>query len=563
MSKFVVITGGVVSGLGKGITAGSLGRLLKARGFSVTALKLDPYINVDPGTMSPLQHGEVYVTDDGTETDLDLGHYERFMDVSLDRTSNVTSGSIYLTVIERERRGDFLGATVQVIPHVTGEIKQRMEMAAKASGADVVIVEVGGTVGDIESLPFLEAIREFRAEKGRADVMNIHVTLVPELRMTSELKTKPTQHSVKELRAIGIQPDAIVCRTERELSGELREKIALLCDIDSRGVIENVDAASAYEVPLLLEREGLGDLVTDRLGLPRQKPDLALWSDMVEKARHTDREVEIALVGKYTELHDAYLSVVEALHHAGTAHGARVHIRWVYSGDLTPDNIEAELRGAQGIVVPGGFGPRGVEGKILASAYSRSHAVPYLGLCLGMQCAVIDVARAAGLSQANSTEFDPDTPDPVITLMDAQRRVTHKGGTMRLGHYPCRLVPGTLAHRAYGNRATTDIVEERHRHRFEFNPAYRDRLAAQGLTVSGESPDGRLVEIVELKAHPWFLGTQFHPELLSRPTRPHPLFLSFVDAALHQPGQARCGADTADTTGTADVKGVRPQAARV
>ncbi len=534
MSKFVVITGGVVSGLGKGITAGSLGRLLKARGFSVTALKLDPYINVDPGTMSPLQHGEVYVTDDGTETDLDLGHYERFMDVSLDRTSNVTSGSVYQTVIERERHGDFLGATVQVIPHVTGEIKSRMEMAAKTSGADVVIVEVGGTVGDIESLPFLEAIREFRAEQGRADVMNIHVTLVPELRLTAELKTKPTQHSVKELRAIGIQPDAIVCRTERPLSPDLREKIALLCDIDSRGVIENVDSSSAYEVPLLLEREGLGDLVTDRLGLPRRDPDLQAWRDMVGRARHCDREVEIALVGKYTELHDAYLSVVEALHHAGTAHRARVRIRWVYSGDLTPENIGDELKDAKGILVPGGFDSRGVEGKILASGYGRMHGIPYFGLCLGMQCAVIDLARASGLAAANSTEFDPKTPDPVITLMDAQRRVTDKGGTMRLGHYPCLLVPGTLAREAYSRSGGQDVevVEERHRHRFEFNPAYRERLAEAGLRISGESPDGRLVEIVELKDHPWFLGTQFHPELKSRPTRPHPLFLSFVEAAL-------------------------------
>ena len=539
MAKFVVITGGVVSGLGKGITAGSLGRLLADRGFSVSALKLDPYINVDPGTMSPMQHGEVFVTHDGAETDLDLGHYERFMDVSLGRVANVTSGKVYQTVIERERRGDFLGATVQVIPHVTGEIKARIEAAAEESGADVLIVEVGGTVGDIESLPFLEAIREFRAERGRADVMNIHVTLVPALQASGELKTKPTQHSVKELRAIGIQPDAIVCRTEHPLPRDLKEKIALLCDIAVEGVIQNVDAPSIYEVPLLLESEGLGDLVTDRLGLERRTPEHSAWQAVVEREHLPAEAVEVAIVGKYVALHDAYMSVVEALHHAAAAERVRLQIRWLYSGDLEggEDGRAAELlAGVDGIVVPGGFDARGVEGKIRASAYARTTQTPYFGLCLGMQCAVIDVARSMGLGGANSTEFQADTPNPVIALMDEQRRITDKGGTMRLGSYPCRLVPGTLAHAAYGR----DMVEERHRHRFEFNYLYRDRLSEAGLIASGLSPDGRLVEISELKGHPWFLGTQFHPEFLSRPTRPHPLFVSFMQAVRrHHDSQGR------------------------
>jgi CTP synthase len=544
VAKFVVITGGVVSGLGKGITAGSIGRLLADRGFTVSALKLDPYINVDPGTMSPLQHGEVFVTDDGAETDLDLGHYERFMDVSLGRVANVTSGRVYQTVIERERRGDFLGATVQVIPHVTGEIKARIQAAAEDSGADVLVVEVGGTVGDIESLPFLEAIREFRAERGRGDVMNIHVTLVPELRASGELKTKPTQHSVKELRAIGIQPDAIVCRTEHPLPRELKEKIALLCDIDYAGVIENVDAPSTYEVPLLLDEQGLGDLVTDRLGLGRRTPDHSTWRTVVERGRRPTRSVEVAIVGKYVALHDAYMSVVEALNHAAAAEQARVAIRWVNSEEIVPGREEEILGSVAGIVVPGGFGPRGIEGKILASAYARRTGTPYFGLCLGMQCAVIDVARSTGLARANSTEFDPATPDPVITLMDEQRRITDKGGTMRLGRYPTQIVPGTLAHRAYGRDRVDD---ERHRHRFEFNYLYRDRLAEAGLVASGLSPDGRLVEIAELRGHPWFLGTQFHPEFLSRPTRPHPLFASFLAAALARAGERGAVADSGRT----------------
>ena len=529
MAKFVVITGGVVSGLGKGITAGSLGRLLADRGFSVSAMKLDPYINVDPGTMSPLQHGEVFVTQDGAETDLDLGHYERFMDVSLGRVANVTSGRVYQNVIERERRGDFLGATVQVIPHVTGEIKKRIEAAAEETGADVLIVEVGGTVGDIESLPFLEAIREFRAERSRADVINVHVTLVPELQVSGELKTKPTQHSVKELRAIGILPDVIVCRSEHPLPRELREKIALLCDIDVEGVIQNVDAPSTYDVPLLLDDQGLGDRVTDRLGLPRRVPDHSAWRAMVERARLPERHVEIALVGKYVALHDAYMSVVEALHHAAAAARAHLVIRWVNAQELEAGGEAERLQGVHGILVPGGFGPRGIEGKIRASAYARLGGIPYFGLCLGMQCAVIDIARASGLIGANSTEFDPGTPHPVITLMDEQRRITDKGGTMRLGRYPTRIVPGTLAHASYG---ADSVDEERHRHRFEFNYNYRDRLADAGLVASGLSPDNRLVEIAELRGHAWFLGTQFHPEFLSRPTRPHPLFMSFVEAAL-------------------------------
>jgi CTP synthase len=526
VAKYVIITGGVVSGLGKGITAGSLGRLLKARGLAVTALKLDPYINVDPGTMSPYQHGEVFVTDDGAETDLDLGHYERFMDVSLSKTSNVTAGAVYRTVVERERRGDFLGATVQVIPHVTAEIKDRIRQAARTSGADVVLVEVGGTVGDIESQPFLEAIREFRAEHDRSDVMVVHVTLVPHLRTTGELKTKPTQHSVKELRAIGIQPDVLVCRTERPLPPDLAEKVALLCGVDRRAVIDNTDLDSIYEVPLRLEAQGLGDLVTDGLGLGPRRADLAPWHAMVERGAHPDGDVEVAIVGKYVGLHDAYMSVVEALRHAGAALGVEVRLRWVYSPDLERDGAAPHLTGADGILVPGGFDPRGVEGKIAAVAHARRTGTPFFGLCLGMQCAVVDAAREAGLAGAHSTECDPDTPHPVIALMDAQRHVVRKGGTMRLGLYPCQLVPGSHAWLAYG----TERVAERHRHRYEVNNLYREQLAGAGLVATGLSPDGRLVEIMERPDHPWFLGTQFHPEFLSRPTRPHPLFAAFVAA---------------------------------
>jgi len=529
MAKFVFVTGGVVSGLGKGITAASLGRLLAARGLRVTALKFDPYINVDAGTMSPLQHGEVFVTDDGAETDLDLGHYERFMDVSLGRLNNVTTGQVYSAVIEQERRGDFLGGTVQVIPHITNEIKERLHRVAEVSGADVVISEIGGTVGDIESLPYLEAIRQFKSDVGRQDVMYVHVTLVPFVSAAGELKTKPTQHSVKELRSIGISPDVIVCRTERPLSRELKEKIALFCDVPPEAVVQNVDVDSIYAVPLILEEEGLGRIATSVLGLNCGEPDLSEWRSLVEKLRHPSRRVTVALVGKYVALHDAYLSVVEALCHAGIAHDASVEIKWVDSERLERESPAAVLGDVHGILVPGGFGSRGIEGKIAAARYARETRIPYFGLCLGLQCAVIEFARhVLGLEGANSTEFDPDTPHPVIDYMPEQKKVVAKGGTMRLGVYPCRLLPGTLARAAYG----TDVVEERHRHRFEVNNAYRDRLAAAGLRTAGVWPDGDLVEIMELDDHPWFVGTQFHPEFKSRPTRPHPLFRDFLGAAI-------------------------------
>jgi len=529
MAKFVFVTGGVVSGLGKGITAASLGRLLAARGLRVTALKFDPYINVDAGTMSPLQHGEVFVTDDGAETDLDLGHYERFMDVSLGRLNNVTTGQVYSAVIEQERRGDFLGGTVQVIPHITNEIKERLHRVAEVSGADVVISEIGGTVGDIESLPYLEAIRQFKSDVGRQDVMYVHVTLVPFVSAAGELKTKPTQHSVKELRSIGISPDVIVCRTERPLSRELKEKIALFCDVPPEAVVQNVDVDSIYAVPLILEEEGLGRIATSVLGLNCGEPDLSEWRSLVEKLRHPSRRVTVALVGKYVALHDAYLSVVEALCHAGIAHDASVEIKWVDSERLERESPAAVLGDVHGILVPGGFGSRGIEGKIAAARYARETRIPYFGLCLGLQCAVIEFARhVLGLEGANSTEFDPDTPHPVIDYMPEQKKVVAKGGTMRLGVYPCRLVPGTLARAAYG----AEVVEERHRHRFEVNNAYRDRLAAAGLRTAGVWPDGDLVEIMELDDHPWFVGTQFHPEFKSRPTRPHPLFRDFVGAAI-------------------------------
>ena len=529
MAKFVFVTGGVVSGLGKGITAASLGRLLAARGLRVTALKFDPYINVDAGTMSPLQHGEVFVTDDGAETDLDLGHYERFMDVSLGRLNNVTTGQVYSAVIEQERRGDFLGGTVQVIPHITNEIKERLHRVAEVSGADVVISEIGGTVGDIESLPYLEAIRQFKSDVGRQDVMYVHVTLVPFVSAAGELKTKPTQHSVKELRSIGISPDVIVCRTERPLSRELKEKIALFCDVPPEAVVQNVDVDSIYAVPLILEEEGLGRIATSVLGLNCGEPDLSEWRSLVEKLRHPSRRVTVALVGKYVALHDAYLSVVEALCHAGIAHDASVEIKWVDSERLERESPAAVLGDVHGILVPGGFGSRGIEGKIAAARYARETRIPYFGLCLGLQCAVIEFARhVLGLEGANSTEFDPDTPHPVIDYMPEQKKVVAKGGTMRLGVYPCRLVPGTLARAAYG----AEVVEERHRHRFEVNNAYRDRLAAAGLRTAGVWPDGDLVEIMELDDHPWFVGTQFHPEFKSRPTRPHPLFRDFLGAAI-------------------------------
>ncbi|MFO7152210.1 MAG: CTP synthase [Bacillota bacterium] len=530
-TKFIFITGGVVSSLGKGITAASLGRLLKSRGLSVVMQKFDPYINVDPGTMSPYQHGEVFVTEDGAETDLDLGHYERFIDVNLTRDSNVTTGQIYWSVINKERRGDYLGATVQVIPHITNEIKERITRIARRSSPDVVITEIGGTVGDIESLPFLEAIRQFKADAGKENVLYIHVTLVPYLGSAGELKTKPTQHSVKELRSIGIQPDIIVCRTEKRLPVELKEKIALFCNVEPEAVIQNYDVKSIYEVPLILKEEGLDQVVAKKLGIDGRVADLAEWEALVKKAKNPSKKVNIALVGKYVELHDAYLSVAEALGHGGIANDARVEIKWVHSEKLEEDGIDISeaLSDADGILVPGGFGDRGIEGKIKAIRYARENKIPFLGICLGMQCAVIEFARnVCGLEGAHSAEFAPQTPHPVIDLLPEQKNVKEKGGTMRLGKYPCRLVAGTNSFEAYGE----ELIDERHRHRYEFNNEYREVLEKAGMVIAGQSPDGRLVEIIEVKDHPWFVGVQFHPEFKSRPNRPHPLFRDFVRAAL-------------------------------
>ncbi len=532
MAKYVFITGGVVSSLGKGITAASLGRILKDRGLKVSALKLDPYINVDPGTMSPLQHGEVFVTEDGAETDLDLGHYERFLDGNLSQVNNVTTGRIYWSTIMKERRGDFLGGTVQVIPHITNEIKRRIRSVSEATGADVILVEIGGTVGDIESLPFLEAIREMRSDVGRDSVMYIHVTLVPFLRAAMEAKTKPTQHSVKELRSIGIQPDVIVCRTERPLSKEMRDKIANLCDVDRRAVIQNVDADSIYAVPLMLQEEGLDKIVADRLNLSLEAADLSQWRGIVDRVHHLDGRVTIAMVGKYVALPDAYLSVVEGLIHGGIHHRVGVDLRWIDSEALESSDEQADalLAGIDGLLVPGGFGYRGVEGMIRATKWSRENNVPFFGICMGLQAAVIEIARdLAGLSQANSTEFVADCSSPVIDLMPDQQGVEDLGGTMRLGSYPCRIREETLAYAAYQN----PLVFERHRHRFEVNNAFRERLASSGLIASGVSPDQRLVEVMELKGHPWFLGTQFHPEFRSRPDRAHPLFSGFIGAAVN------------------------------
>ena len=522
------VTGGVASGLGKGITTASLGRLFKSRGLKVTLQKLDPYINVDPGTMNPFEHGEVFVLDDGAETDLDLGHYERFTDESLHRGSNVTTGAVYQAVIAKERRGDYLGKTVQVIPHITDEIKERIRRHAEAEDADLVIVEVGGTVGDIESLPFLEAIRQLRNEVGRGRCAFVHVSLLPFIGPTGELKTKPTQHSVKELRSLGLQPDAIVCRSDRPIGRNLKEKISLLCDVPMEGVISAVDAESIYEVPLVLHGEGLDGYLAELLGVDHE-PDLAEWRALVERIRAAREPVRVAVVGKYVNLRDAYLSVLEALKHGGFHHGVRVDVAWVASDDLTGDGAEEVLRGADGILVPGGFGVRGVEGKVEAIRYARERGVPFLGICLGLQCAVIEFARnVCGLADANSSEFDPATPHPVIDLLPEQKDVTDLGGSMRLGAQPCHLVPGTRAAASYGEA----VVYERHRHRYEVNPAYHEVLRDHGLVFSGLSPDGRLVEIVELPDHPFFLAGQFHPELRSRPTRPHPLFRDFIGAAV-------------------------------
>jgi CTP synthase len=529
MTKFIFITGGVVSSLGKGITAASLGCLLKSRGVSVSILKLDPYINVDPGTMSPYQHGEVFVTDDGAETDLDLGHYERFIDENLSKSNNVTTGKIYWSVITKERKGDYLGGTVQVIPHITNEIKDRVHRVAKESQADVVIVEVGGTVGDIESLPFLEAIRQFKSDIGREGVMYIHVTLMPYIGAASELKTKPTQHSVKQLREIGIQPDVIVCRSEKPLTNELKAKIALFCDINKEAVIPNLDAKTIYEVPLLLEQAGLDEIVINRLQLVCKERDLKEWREVVAKIKSPKEKVSIAIVGKYVSLPDAYLSVAEALRHAGIAHDTQVQIKWINSEVIERSGIEKTIGKVDGVLVPGGFGNRGIEGKIEAIRWARENKIPYLGICLGMQCAVIEFARnVCGMSKANSTEFDPETPYSVIDLLPEQKEIEDMGGTMRLGLDPVKVSQKTLAYDAYQQ----ELIYERHRHRYEVNNEYIPKMQQEGLRISGILPDRHLVEIIEYPNHPWYVATQFHPEFKSRPNRPQPLFRDFIAAAL-------------------------------
>ncbi len=528
LPRFIVVTGGVASGLGKGITTASLGRLFASRGLKVVLQKLDPYINVDPGTMNPFEHGEVFVLDDGAETDLDLGHYERFLDADLHQGSNVTTGRIYQAVIAKERRGDYLGKTVQVIPHITDEIKERVRSLADSEAADLVVLEIGGTVGDIESLPFLEAIRQLRNEIGRDRCAFVHVSLMPFIGPSGELKTKPTQHSVKELRSLGLQPDAIVCRSDRPIGRNLKEKISLLCDVPISGVVSAPDVASIYEVPLVLHREGLDAELARHLHIETE-PDLSEWEDLVDRVHAAKKQVRIAVVGKYVNLPDAYLSVVEALRHGGFYHGADVQIEWVASDDLGGSATEAALASADGILIPGGFGVRGVEGKVDAVRFARSERVPFLGICLGLQCAVIEFARnSCGLEDANSSEFAPATQHPVIDLLPEQKDVTDMGATMRLGAQPCHLVPGTLAARAYGE----DVVYERHRHRWEVNPAYHEALQAGGMVLSGNSHNGRLTEIIELPDHPFFIAGQFHPELRSRPTRPHPLFRDFIGASL-------------------------------
>ncbi len=531
MVKYIFVTGGVVSSLGKGITAASLGRLLKNRGLRVTIQKFDPYINIDPGTMSPYQHGEVFVTEDGGETDLDLGHYERFIDINLSKSSNVTAGKIYWSVINKERKGDYLGSTVQVIPHITNEIKERIYRVGKEDNADIVITEIGGTVGDIESLPFLEAIRQVKKEVGRNGSLYIHVTLVPYISAAAELKTKPTQHSVKELRSIGIHPDIIVCRTDHEISPEMRDKLALFCDIDVNAVIQNKNASSIYQVPLMMQEEGLDRIALEKLNIQSCDADMVEWRSMVDKILCPSTTVTIAIVGKYVALQDAYMSVAESLRHAGIANDAAINIKWVNAEEIEAAcvNLQEVFAGVEGILVPGGFGDRGIEGKIKAIRYARENKIPYFGLCLGMQCAVIEFARnVCGLEGAHSTEMNPNTPHPVIDLMPEQMEIAEKGGTMRLGVYPCKVMEDTLTYKAYQD----EIIYERHRHRLEFNNAYRDQLTNAGLVIGGTLPNGRLVEIVEIKDHPWFVGTQFHPEFKSRPTKPHPLFRDFVKAAL-------------------------------
>ncbi len=530
MPKYIFITGGVVSSLGKGITAASLGRLLKARGLKVTLQKFDPYLNVDPGTMSPYQHGEVYVTDDGAETDLDLGHYERIVDIDLTKYSSITSGKIYWSVLNKERRGDYLGGTVQVIPHITNEIKCMLKRVSTVQDVDIVITEIGGTVGDIESLPFLEAIRQIRYEVGRENVIYIHVTLLPYLQKAGELKTKPTQHSVKELLSIGIQPDMLVCRTEKELTRDLKDKIALFCNVEKQNVIQNADADSLYDIPLMLEKEGLAKLVCERFGLVCKEPDLEEWKGMVQRSKSPKHYVKIALVGKYCDLRDAYLSVAEALKHAGIDNSANVEIAWIHSEKVNEENYKEILKNHDGILVPGGFGDRGIEGKILAARYARENKVPFLGICLGMQLAVVEFARGIlGYTDADSTEFNAEANYPMIDIMDEQKDIENKGGTMRLGSYPCKLIDGTKAKQAYDG---ADLINERHRHRYEFNNKFRQVCEENGLIFSGVSPDNKLVEIVELKDHPWYVASQFHPEFKSRPTRSHPLFKNFIKASI-------------------------------
>ncbi|MGM0837121.1 MAG: CTP synthase [Bacillota bacterium] len=531
MTKYIFVTGGVVSSLGKGITAASLGRLLKNRGLSVTIQKFDPYINVDPGTMSPYQHGEVFVTDDGAETDLDLGHYERFIDINLNKFSNVTTGKIYSTVLKKERRGDYLGGTVQVIPHITNEIKDRVFRAGKETNADVVITEIGGTVGDIESLPYLEAIRQIKSDIGRDNVMYIHCTLVPYIRVAGELKTKPTQHSVKELRGLGIQPNIIVLRSEMPISQDMKDKIALFCDIDEKAVIESIDAETLYEVPLAYQAQNMDNIVCEHLKLDAAAPqaDMTEWTKLVDKVKNLSNKTTIALVGKYVELQDAYLSVAEALRHAGYQFDSDVKINWINAENVTAENVDELLQSADGILVPGGFGDRGVEGKIEAIRYARVNKVPFFGICLGMQLASVEFARnVLGMEGAHSAELNPETPFPIIDLLPEQKDIEDLGGTLRLGLYPCKLNDGSLAQAAYNE----GVVYERHRHRYEFNNQYRQQMEENGFTFSGTSPDGRLVEVIEIKDHPWFLASQFHPEFTSRPNRPQPLFRDFVEAAI-------------------------------
>lgn len=528
-TKYVFVTGGVVSSLGKGITAASLGRLLKNRGLSVSIQKFDPYLNMDPGTMSPYQHGEVFVTDDGSETDLDLGHYERFIDENLSQNSNVTTGKVYWSVISKERKGDYLGGTVQVIPHITNEIKDRIFRVSKERDVDVVITEIGGTVGDIESLPFLEAIRQIKYDVGGENVLFIHVTLVPYLGKAGELKTKPTQHSVKELRSIGIQPDIIVCRSEKNLSQDIRNKIGLFCNVEGRAVIQNLDADTLYEVPLMLHEEGLDTLVCEKLKLESGEADNGKWEDMVYRMKNLKKHVKIALVGKYVELHDAYISVVEALSHGGLANDTEVEIKWVNAIHLNSENLDEKLSDADGILVPGGFGTRGIEGKILAVNFARTKDIPFLGICLGMQMAVIEFGRnVLGLEDAHSSEINPGTANPVIDLMPDQKDIDELGGTMRLGLYPAQLKENTFARAAYGK----ELIYERHRHRYEFNNSYINDFIDKGMVFSGINPNKQLVEIVEIPANKWFVGTQFHPELKSRPNNPHPLFVGFIKASL-------------------------------